>query len=90
MERAHGFLFCIHQQDRGAVSGKEDGRQPRKIRDQAIATSFSRLAGADNMNQSGMNLPQRNQRPRFAFRTARTASRACLQCVPRWRGDRIW
>ena len=41
MKRAHGFLFCIDQQNREAVCGEDADRHAAKIGDQAVANKWA-------------------------------------------------
>ena len=78
MKRAHSFLLCVDQQDREAIGGENAERHAGEISDQAIAHQPIRLARANNMNNIGMNLSHRDQRPWLAFVGGAGGDEHCL------------
>ena len=65
MEDTDGSALAVDQNDRQAIGSLHRKQNSRRAGDQAIADKWCRRRFCDAMDEIGMDLSQRDQRPRF-------------------------
>src|SRR5947209_6819016 len=77
MKHPDGFVSRIRQDDWKTIGSLNGQHEPGHAGDQPIAGKLAGITGFHNMNDVGMNLPKRNQRP---FRCTQ-AAQECLSII---------